>query len=251
MFRFPRAGDVALLMLVAFIASNVHAQTSKQNEKSYDLASGVLLDRLSRGNLKTWQAIRQIIYSEDADGRTLHPKLRALFEQLETSEHTVYLEFADSRSGCHCTAGEFSLERLDPEGMRHVAVIKLFLRDIEHASARPLSELNDGFAPLSGLNKLDRYVEVFAHEMAHAVDVLFNQERANMVDEVIRGTDKVIQQRLRQKGSAIEPEINRALQERDAFFSELEKPAVSAEAIVWRELIESRGKAKTSKSRER
>jgi len=243
MFRFWKAGEAALVLLVTFIAANVQAHIIKQDDAGSDLASGVLLERLSARHQKTWHAIRKVIYAEDADGKPLHPMLKALLEQLQTSDHSVYLEFDDSRAGCRCSAGKFSIERVGPEGSRNVAVIKLYLRVIEQAPAPVRANLKHDFAPLAGLNKLDRYAEVLGHEMAHAVDILFSPERAKRVDEVFRKSDQVIQQRLRPKGS-IEPEIERALQERDAFLQELENPAGIAEALVWRELVESRRKRK-------
>jgi len=243
MFRFRQAGEVALVLLLTFIASNVQAQIIRKDDAGFDFASGVLLDRLSASHCQTWHKIRQVIYAEDADGKPLHPMLEALLEQLQTSDHSVYLEFDDSRAGGRSIAGKFSIEHVDPEGSRNVAVIKLYLRNIEHAMAPPRANLKDGFVPLAGLNKLDRYVEVLGHEMAHAVDILFTPERANLVDEILRKSNQVIQQRLHRKGK-IEPEEARVLQERDAVLNELEKPAVKAEAMVWRELFESRGKRK-------
>jgi hypothetical protein len=245
MFRFRQAGEVALALLVTFIGSNVQAQTIKQDDARSDFASGILLDRLSARHHKTWHAIRQVIYAEGADGKPLHPILQALFEQLQRSHHSIYLEFDDS-PGCRCIGGRFSIERVDPEGLRNVAVIKLYLRNIGHALVPTGANLRDGFAPLAGLNKLDRYVEVFGHEMAHAVDILFSPERARWVDEVSRKSDRVTQQLLRRKGR-IEPEIERALQESEALFHELEKPAETAEAMVWRELVESRRRRKMSR----
>lgn len=238
MFRFLQAGEVALVLLVTFTASNVQAQVTKQDDGRSDFASGVLLDRLPARHHKTWHAIRQVIYAEDADGTPLHPMLKGLLEQLQRSDHSVYLEFDDSRAGCRCVAGRFSIERVDPEGARNVAVIKLYLRNIERASAPSRASLKDGFAPLAGLNKLDRYAEVFGHEMAHAVNILFSPERARRVNEVITKSDQVVQERVRRKGR-LEPEVERALKEFDAFINELEKPAVMAEAVVWRELIQS------------
>lgn len=243
MSRFRQAGEVALLLLVTFIAANVQAQIIKQDDAGSDFASGLLLDRLSASDHKTWDAIRQVIHAEDADGKPLHPMLKALLDQLQTSEHSVHLEFDHSRAGCRCIGGKFSIERVDAEGSRSVAVIKLYLRNIEHASAPAQANLKDGFAPLAGLNKLDRYVEVFGHEMAHAVDILFNPKRAMWVDEVLRKSDQVIQERLRRKGR-IEPDMQRVLQECEAILNLLEKPAVIAEAVIWRELLESRIKRK-------
>jgi hypothetical protein len=243
MFGSRQAGAVGLVLLVTFIASNVQAQTIKQDDARSDIASGILLDRLSAKHRKTWHKIRQVIYAEDADGRPLHPILKALFEQLQNSDHSVYLEFDDSRAFGRSIAGKFSIERLDPEGSRNEGVIKLYLRNIEHAMVPNRANLKDGFAPFAGLNKLDRYVEVFGHEMAHAVDILFTPERASLVDEILRKSNQVIQQRLERKGR-IEPEEERVLHERDAVLNELEKPAVLTEEMVWRELVEGRRKRK-------
>ncbi len=243
MFRFRQAGEVALLLLATIIATNVKAQIIKEDDARSDVASGILLDRLSAKHCKTWQKIRQVIYAEDADGKLLHPLLKALLEQLQNSDHSVYVEFDDSPAFGRSIAGKFSIERLDPEGSRNVGVIKLYLHNIEHATVPNPANLKDGFAPLAGLNTLDRYVEVFGHEMAHAVDILFNPERANLVDEILRKSNKVIQQRLQRKGR-IEPEEEQVLHERDAVLNELEKPAVLTEEMVWRELLESRRKRK-------
>jgi hypothetical protein len=243
MLGFRQAGAVALVLLVTFIASNVQAQIIKQDDARSDVASGILLDRLSARHCKTWHKIRQVIYAEDADGKPLHSLLKALFEQLQNSEHSVYLQFDDSRAFGRSIAGKFSIERLDPEGTRNVGENKQYLRNIEHAMAPPRANLKDGFVPLAGLNKLDRYVEVLGHEMAHAVDILFTPERANLVDGILRKSNQVIQQRLHRKGR-IEPEEERVLHERDAVLNELEKPAVLTEEMVWRELVESRRKRK-------
>jgi hypothetical protein len=244
MFRFRQAGDAALVLLVILIASNAKAQIIKQDEDAEsNVSSGVLLDRLSAKHQEIWHAIRQVIYAEDSKGNPLHPMLKSLLEKLQTSEHSVYLEFDDSREGCRCTAGKFSIERVDPEGSANVAVIKLYLRNIDYASAPARANLKGGFAPLAGLNKLDRYAEVFGHEMAHAIDILFTPERARWIDEVLRNSEQVLPLRLLRKGR-IEPEVERVLQERDAILHDLEKPAVMAEAVVWRELVESRRKRK-------
>ena len=100
-----------------------------------------------------------------------------------------------------------------------MAVIKLYLRNIEDVSPPLQSNLKDGFVPFAGLNKLDRYAEVLGHEMAHAVDILFTPDLANQVDEVLRKSDQAIQQLLNRKGR-IEPEMERILQKRDAFLTE-------------------------------
>jgi hypothetical protein len=239
MFRARHAGLVVVL-LISFLVVTVQARSLEQNDISGDIASGILLDRLSLKQQQTWQTIKQIIYSKDADGILLHPTLRSLFEQLETSKHSIYLEFYNLRSGC--TAGTFAIERLDPEGDRHVAVIRLYLRTIEHAASPERPNLTGDFVPLAGLKKLDRYTEVLAHEMAHAIDILFNQDRALLVFEMLRKLDLVKEELLHLEFHSIEPEVKETLQEYDHLIHELDKPARIAEEIVWRELIESQGR---------
>ena len=240
MFRFGRGGGLALLLLVFF--ADARASTAEPIETRRDLPSGFLLDRLSTKDQKTWQALKKIIYAEDSEGRSLHPKLRALFEELQSSQHTIYVEFQDSEPGCDYTAGAFSIEQLDPEGVKHVAVIKLYLRTIQKAYGNPHPKLKDGFNQLAGLDKLGRFAEVLSHEMAHAVDILFDQERATMVAHVLSTTDQVLEHRLQRKGGKLPPEVERELQQRYDFLNGLEGSAVAAESVVWRELLESQGK---------
>jgi hypothetical protein len=226
MFRPGQAVYVALLLLLASTAANAE--------------TGIRLDRLSPKHLKLWEAIRQIIVAEDADGITLHPKLRNLFDQLQTSNHEIYLEFDEIDSKRNCLAGQFLIEQLDPAGLRNVGVIKLYLRNIDHASTDPPPTLKNEFLPLVGLRKLDRYAEVLGHEMAHAVDILFNPERASLVDDFLKKTDQLVERCLHSK--KIEPELERELRQRDAFLNELEKPALIAEEQVWQELTKARRK---------
>lgn len=226
MFRVVQAGCIALILFLGATAAN--AQT------------GIRLDRLSPGHLKLWEALRRVIVAENADGIPLHPKLRSLFEQLQTSNQTIYLEFDDPNTGCQCVVGQFLIEQLDTVSGRNVGVIKLYPKVIQHASTDPLATQKYRFVPLAGLNKLNRYAEVLGHEMAHAVDILFNQERASMVYDVLKRTDGVLEQRLHNKTFA--PELESLLRERDAFLRELEHPALIAEEQVWRELTNSHRK---------
>ena len=248
MFRSRQAGRVVVVLLICFLAVTVQAKSLEQNDVGRNIESGILLDRLSLKHQQTWQAIKQIIYSKDADGKLLHPTLRSLFEQLQTSKHSIYMEFSILRSGCRSRAGTFSIERLDPERARHVAVIRLYLRNIEHAVTHGRPKLSGNFTPLDGLGKLDRYAEVLAHEMAHAIDILFNQERARLVFEMLRRLDLVKEELLHLKSQPIQPEMKQTLRECDDLLNELEKRARIVDAIVWRELIESQGRRKGYKA---
>ena len=198
---------------------------------------GILLNRLSSKQLKTWLTIKSSIYAQGVDGAFLHPTLKALFDRLQNSEHRIFVEFEPTRGGSRYVAGTFGIELLDPEKISHIAVIKLRLENIDLAAAPTSSNLSGPFIPFAGLGKQDRYIEVFAHEMAHAVDILFDQPRATALDEILRNTDVIVQEQLRRAKGQSNPEAMLEILRRDAFLNELERPAEAAEAMVWRELI--------------
>jgi hypothetical protein len=66
--------------------------------------------------------------------------------------------------------------------------------------------------------------------------ILFNQERANLVDNFLKKTDQASERRVDSKTKKIAPEVEWVLRQRDAFLNELEKPALIAEEQIWREL---------------
>jgi len=198
---------------------------------------GILLNRLSSKQLKLWLTIKSSIYAQSNAGEFLHPTLKALFDQLQNSDHRVFVEFESTRGLSRYVAGTFGIERLDPSGMSHIAVIKLRLENIDCAAAPTSSNLSGPFIPFAGLGKQDRYTEVFAHEMAHAVDILFDQPRATALDEILRNTDVIVQEQLRRAKGLSDPKAMLEILRRDTFLNELEKPAESAEAMVWRELV--------------
>ena len=90
------------------------------------------------------------------------------------------------------------------------------------AAAPTSSNLSGPFIPFAGLGKQDRYTEVFAHEMAHAVDILFDQTRAIALDEILRNTDVIVQEQLRRAKGLSDPEAMLGILRRDAFLNELE-----------------------------
>jgi len=198
---------------------------------------GIELSRLTGKQLKTWLTITSRIYAQSKYGEFFHPTLKALFDRLQNNEHRIFVEFEETGQGSCYIAGTFGVERLDPEGTSHIAVIKLRLENIDRAAAPTSSNLNGRFFPFAGLSKSDRYTEVFAHEMAHAVDVLFDQPRATALYEIQRNPEVIVQEQLRRRDGHSDPEALVEILRRDTFLNELEKPAESAEAAVWRELI--------------
>jgi hypothetical protein len=214
-------------------------------------ASNIITDRLTGNDLRRWNAIQRIIFAEDADGQPLHPMLRGLWDQLERSGHTIYIEMRDTGRSVTNTAGVFLLERFDPEGVKHVAIIRLFPGNIDRAYVGSAADRHEGFVPFQGLNREERYAEVFGHEMAHAVDILGDLSRAQRVYELVQKTNETFLAYGKKYGYAhIDSEMQDRINKRDAFLQELEEPAEAAESVVWKEIRWSRDARNKLRSRE-
>jgi hypothetical protein len=91
------------------------------------------------------------------------------------------------------------------------------------------------------LSKKERYVEVLGHELAHAVHILTDLERARKVEEMVEKTNEILlSQRPNRRVNLLAPEMNRWLSRRDALLKDLEEPAEEMEYVVWRELVASK-----------
>jgi hypothetical protein len=232
------AGIIALMMLFGLARGAVKAQGSSRMNSA--AATNIITDRLTAKDLRRWEAIKRIVFAEDIEGQPLHPTLRGLWEKLERSGHIIYIEMRGMGRAISNTAGVFHIERLDPEGLRHVAIIRLYPETIDRAYVGPTAGA-EGFIPFEGLSKEERYAEVLGHEMAHAVHILSDPARARMVEEVVQETNELFLSYGRQYGYAdVGPEMRRRLSLRDALLKELEEPAEAAERLVWREILWSR-----------
>src|SRR5262245_34394370 len=79
-------------------------------------ATNIVTDRLEGKDLRRWDAIKTVVFAEDIEGQPSHPTLRRLWDQLERSGHTIYIEMRGAGRAISNTAGEFHIERFDPEG---------------------------------------------------------------------------------------------------------------------------------------
>jgi hypothetical protein len=209
--------------------------------RSGNQVNGINTARLSEKNLSRWKEIERLVFAQTEDNQPLHPTLRGMWEWLETSGHTVFIEFIHSGRNSTTTAGNFSIERYDPRGEHHFGVIRLNLGNIDLAYVGAAAAREPGFIPFVGLSKEERYAEVLGHEMAHAIDILTSPERAKNVEFNIEETNEnLLRSRPRRKGEQMTPELSRALSKRDVLLEELEKRAESMEHIVWKELSRSR-----------
>lgn len=200
-------------------------------------ASGLITDRLTAKELKCWSAIERLAKAVDTRGQPLYPTLLGLWQWAETSGHAIYIEMPPQSSIPTCTAGSFYIEGLDPQGESHIAVIRLYLANIDQAYIGPEARRTDGLIPFEGLRKEERYAEVLGHELAHAADILTSRSRAQMVKEMVEQTNELLLSHHKQYGGQqLGPEIQQRLSQRDYLLEEMEKRAEALEKMVWTEL---------------
>jgi hypothetical protein len=243
---------VAHFLLLALLVYQINGQETQSQKlegapRQTD-SSGLIMSRLSAKELDLWKEMERIVFAEGADRRPLHPMLRGLWEGVETSGHAVFIQIACSSRTSSTTAGSFAIERFDPKGEKHIAAIKLNLSSIDRAFVGPSTARDNGFIPFKGLSKKERYVEVLGHELAHAVYILSDPERARKVEEMVEKTNEILlSQRPNRRVNLLAPEMNRRLSRRDALLKDLEEQAEEMEYAVWRELIASKGVRETGR----
>lgn len=224
----------AQVLLLTFLAE---AQPAKLKYPP----TGFVTERLSASEKGKWKAVERIVFAEDKEGQPLHPTLRNLWQWIETSGHTIFIEIIKTRGTSNCTAGLFTIERFDPLGEHHIAVIKLNLTNINLAYVGPETQKPNGFVPFKGLGKEERYAEVLGHELAHAVHILTNLERTRLVEDLVQQTNQILLARLSKKHKhkihqVSAAELSRRLSRRDELLKLLEEQAEEMEKAVWQEL---------------
>lgn len=230
---FPAVQALLLFLVTLASTGNVKCDVVLPSVQ----ATGIITTRLSTKEIEKWKAIEQIVFAEDVNHQLLHPTLVGLWQWIETSGHTVYIEFSRQGDISTCTAGNFTIEKFDPLGVQHIAVIRLSLININQAYIGPDTRRRDGLIPFLGLDREERYTEVLGHELAHAIHILTNLDRAQKVEEDIQQTNQILlSQHRRIAGMGIALDLKRRLSKRDAFLRELEAQAEAMEKTVWREL---------------
>lgn len=230
-------GRILLALQMILLVTTVDAQDESAKQASHWVRkTGLVTSRLSTREFVKWREIERIVFAEDEDLQPLHPTLRNLWQWIETSGHTVYVEIIQLRGPATCTAGHFQIERFDPVGEHHIAVIKLNISSINQAYVGARTKRNNGFIPFLGLDKQERYAEVLGHELAHAIHILTSLERARRVEEVIQQTNATLLFQLRQGRGRLADDLIRRLAGRDDLLGELEEQAEDMERIVWEEL---------------
>jgi hypothetical protein len=200
---------------------------------------GIRTNRLSRRELNIWRSIVAIVMAEGPAGQPRHPTLRALWDEVVASGHTVYVTMGDRKGRHSYVAGRFTVTKVDPEGKAHEGVIVLNLPAVDQASTGPLTATANGFIRFEGLGRMQRYAEVLGHELAHAVWILADTERARLVEwlqgELERQPMMLVAARRRGLDAEIEM-LENHVAELDRMSRALEGPAAAVERLIWQEL---------------
>lgn len=204
------------------------SEAPRQNEPAN--LTGIATDRLSNSQLRVWKSIIDVVMATDRKGSYLHPTLFAIYEEVASGGHLVRIEFAPDES--QCRAAEFILERPDPDGFRHVAVIRLNLATIRHAYVPGHARYTNGLIPFAGLRDTERYAEALGHELAHAVSIFQNSELLRVCLQLKKEAAELDMNGLNAESAEQLQRLGRIAQ----LQRELEKPAEAAELHIWREL---------------
>jgi hypothetical protein len=198
-------------------------------------AGGFLLDRLSKGQVRIWRAIEKIVEASDSSGHPRSPTLRRLWDRARTSTHVLHVEMVSPFKVPSGIVGVFRVERVDPEGRSHVAVIRLCPSNIRRAVAGPGPDAVDSFVRFEDLSEVERHAEVLAHELAHAEYFLDSPERGaqlvgaqHAIEAYFSTTEPAMERLPRELGQRLRTPL--------AVLAATELHAESVEAIVLREL---------------
>jgi hypothetical protein len=236
------AGVIALSAWLGLVGAVTRAQSDEASMRpDRALASGILENRISPKDFKRWDAIKRLVFAEDFMGSPLHPRLRSLWEQADWSGHAVYIELHSRRYPSSNLGGAFRIEVFDPLGIRHIAVIRLYLATIDRVSVELAAARPNGFIPFQGLTREERYAEVLGHELAHAVHILSDLTRAGMVEEMVEQTyDELLSHPKRYGFSNLESEMMERIMRRDRLLRDLEEHAETIEMMIWSEIMSGR-----------
>jgi hypothetical protein len=216
-------------------------EESSPASRAADLRTGIRSDRLSPRKLRIWKAIEGIVLARDGSGQRRYPKLHRLWQWVETCGHVVQVELRDPRARSDSQTGRFVVEKFDPDGQRHLAVIRLCIPLIDRAPVRKSGGSDVGFTRFEGLSKEERYAEVLGHELAHAVWVLGDESHTGLMKNLKREIEEYGSLRRHAvSGTASWDQTRQQLKRIGSLVSRIEKPAETVEKEIWQELLRSR-----------
>jgi hypothetical protein len=188
--------------------------------------------------MKLWNSIRRIALATDHRGRVMHPILYGLWRAVEQSDHRVFVELITDETHCSNIAGETVVEEFDPTGRAHSIRVRLFIPTIRRAYAGEQAP-KDGleFVPYTGLGHEARYAKVFGHELAHIERMLRDREYMSLVREINAEQVAITAEVGRNGGTLPNGVLNERWNRIWPLVLEVEKPALAAEAEIYRELL--------------
>src|SRR5215510_626295 len=131
-----KRGALFVIVLAMVLASALATEAAEQRSGG---PGGLHTERLSPKQLRVWRRIVAIVMAEDADGHPVHPMLRQLWDAIDTGGHVVYVEMADRKGSPSYLGGRFVVTRVDPQGIRHEAVLVVNVRAIDRASTQTVA----------------------------------------------------------------------------------------------------------------
>lgn len=197
-------------------------------------------DRLSGKRLEAWRAIVAIVMAEGGTGQPLHPALRAIWDAVDASGCTVFVELPDPRSRRPYILGRFAVTKVDAGGSAVEGVLVMNLPAIDRAASGAEAARPNGFVSFAGLGKRERYAEVLGHELAHAAWALADPERTRL-SMALPGEVAALGRRMLAAPAerASETVVARA-RELERLSREVEAPAEAVEEAIWAELFAGR-----------
>ena len=215
--RLVLAAFVALLVALLEVASAAPALAELRT------------DRLSKGQKKAWKSMAAMALATDPQGRPLHPTLRGLWLDVDSSPHVIHVELRRQR-GSGAIAGRFRIERIEPDG-RFEAMLILDLRTIDRVLPGGKGTQR---VPFGDLGRAERRAQVLSHELAHAAWAGSQPERARQALEVQTEIERLakLARTVGTAGAGFAAEVEAT----ERLIRLMEEPALLAEAAVSAEL---------------
>lgn len=204
-------------------------------------STGIITERLSPRQIKTWRKIEQKALAYDAAGQPLHPVLKELFNWAKMSDLPVYIEMPEARGRWDYTAGKCLFER-QPTPLRNqptAVTILLYIRVIDRAPGKRMPG-EQGFLPFEGLKGEERYCETLAHELIHVRQSVTDLEFLQLTDRQKSLNDEILRLQSLRLTAENRQSATREMQviagELHLLTERIEGPAIAGEQLVWREL---------------
>jgi hypothetical protein len=191
-------------------------------------------DGLSKHQKRAWKELEALAFKTDSEGHPLHPTLRGLWIEVDSSPHVVHVDLLRLR-GSSPIAGRFRIERIEPDG-RIEATLTLNLHTIDRVV---MGGEGTQRVPFGTLGRAARRAQVLCHELAHAAWILSRPERARLAFETQSAADRLA--RLARTVGTGTLGFDAELEANERSLQLLEEPALVAELAVSAELQASFG----------